>query len=99
MGRLHSKSPIKFSPMTTAIHPTIKYHARLITPKSPPTREAIAPKIVKVIERPRMKVNEYRKAFRRSPSEYPPTYPITRGMVARTQGLEEERMPPRKTPK
>ena len=58
MGRLHSKSPIKFNPMTTAIPPTIKYHARLITPKSPPTIEAMAPRAVNVSERPKINVRE-----------------------------------------
>ena len=56
----------------------------------------MTPRIVKVTVRPRVKASEYWMAFFWEPSEYPLTYPMTSGIMARTQGLALEMTPARK---
>ena len=41
-----------------ATPPTMKYQVRLTIPNKLPIKEAMAPKIVNVIERPKIKVRE-----------------------------------------
>lgn len=97
-GMLNLSISNRWSPITRQTAPTIHFQNLPTSPKSPPTVAAMIPSTAKVIDNPKTKTAVKRKErFNPDVFSMPPTKPIMRGIIARTQGLEAVRIPPTNT--
>lgn len=73
--------------------PRIIYHHEADVPIKRPAREATTPSTVEVTAAPPAKVTDSQKALFVSRWPVPPTYPTTRGMLDRAQGVIDVSIP------
>ena len=96
-GILKSSRPTIFSPMTInkEANNNIKYEGANET-KTLPVTAQITPIVANTRDEPKTKNSICIKIFTGLLSEYPPTYPIIIGNIAKEQGDTDANSPPRK---